>query len=824
MTTRRRERGMAIPVVVAIIFVLGVLVMALSRFQRFQIRVTGASANDFAALMGAEAGLHCALAEMRLNQVWATHQLEVDGDGEPLWKNAVDRTLKLRPNVSGLRIDASGRGTYSGRVGKDPFAAEFKVRVGQFQLEDDPDTPNVDESKRYWLVESMGRRVDPTKTMDRHACIRVVVNRSNFTEYVMFDGEKVSIGMGSYFDRNAFNIFADGSIYGHQYVKLGDIAGGTRQRFVNLKKIRSAGPILSWNDYQITFQTLDPASPVAFGPSNDSDGPGTYEEGGGNILDGDHGGAATVPAIDVDFYREQARSGGIDVSGLATKPRNMPSYTEAQQDAIHLNFGHAGYESSELGLAADDENTLKRGYPSNFNGLIYSSKPVVVWGNPDRDVTIFCEEDVYIAGDFNTRRDARQNYKPGYRGFADVKYYDYQDDSKVRFSDPADPTARIDEGPDKGKEQRKSCAIITNKQCWRDHRYPARLFRNELKGLMKYELVKRLKVASKIIRNGASPSAAETQAENEVLDWIAYPEHMPAGGSKPDIDLDCSKTSPHKIVQAYFDRDYTGPAPGGESPANPAKDPGQSCWLTPESWAEVLDAFERATADGKLDRDELDGTGADKGILDLVLDKMEEDEDRWQEFADGSQSVDKYIQLGSFNAPQRLYDLVYDERDAGQGAGPHSDQAGEKPDAQKDELYMPQMTFHAMVFSNSKRNDPLRDADGDSPTSQNKRYLELGNPRGSAQGLHYLSTKAMRAGDAGNIIHPMIQRFVGSEIRLAQGPPGQPQLQTGYYWPPIRRRIYDPELIYHPPPLILLTMEIKDWKQRGCNEKDWTAF
>lgn len=814
---------MAIPVVVAIIFVLGILVVALSRFQRYQIRVTGATANDFTALMAAEAGLHCAMAEMRLNQGWATHDLDVDSNGDPLWKGTLPRNIRLRPNTAALRIASSTAGTYGGQVGSAPFIGEFKVRVGQYKLEDDPDTPNVDESRRYWLVESMGRRIDPTGSLDRYVRLRVVVNRSNFTEYVMFDGEKVSIGMGSNFDKNSFNIFADGSVYGHQYVKLGDIDRGTGQRFVNLNKIRSAGPIFTANDYQITFQSLDPSQVVAFGPSNDSDGPAEFEEGGGNILDGDHGGAATVPALDAEFYREQARIAGIDVSARPGKPRNMPSYTEAQQDAIHLNFGKAGYPNSELGLNADDQDTLGRNYPSDFNGLIYCNKPVVIWGNPDRDVTIFCEEDVYIAGDFNIRSDARQNYKPGYRGFNDVRYYDYQDDSKVRFSDPADVTSRIDDGPDKGSEQRKSCAIITMKQAWRDHRYPARLFRNELKGLIKYELVKRLKVASKMIRNGASQATAESMAENEVADWIKYPDKVPSG-VKPDIDLDCSAASPHKIVQAYFDRDYPGPS-GAPVPADPAKDPSQSCWLTPESWQEVLQAFEQATNDGKLDRDELDGKAGTPGILDLVLDKMAEDEDRWQEFADGSQDVNKYIRLGSFNAPQRLYDLVYDERNAGQGSGPHSDQGGDEPGEQEDELYMPQMTFHAMVFSNSKRNDPLREQNGDDPTSMNKRYLELGNPTFSNKGLHYLSTKDYRnGGNSQNIIHPMIQRFVGSEIRLGQGPPGQPQLQTGYYWPPIRRRIYDPELIYHPPPMILLTLEIKDWKQRGCTKGEWTAF
>ena len=108
----------------------------------------------------------------------------------------------------------------------------------------------------------------------------------------------------------------------------------------------------------------------------------------------------------------------------------------------------------------------------------------------------------------------------------------------------------------------------------------------------------------------------------------------------------------------------------------------------------------------------------------------------------------------------------------------------------------------------------------------NRRFDDLGN--GRAKKVHFLTTilglEEQKSGSLTNIMTPLVQRFVGSEIRLAEIANHPPALKTGNYWPPLRRRIYDRTLSVHPPPMIPQMVDIKSWQQLGATKKDFEGL
>ena len=76
MKLRRLPRkGMVLPLTLSVIFVIGAFVFAMYRFQSHRVWVTGVTVNDITALAAAEAGLACALAEVRASRNFATHEI-----------------------------------------------------------------------------------------------------------------------------------------------------------------------------------------------------------------------------------------------------------------------------------------------------------------------------------------------------------------------------------------------------------------------------------------------------------------------------------------------------------------------------------------------------------------------------------------------------------------------------------------------------------------------------------------------------------------------------------------------------------------------------
>jgi len=177
---------------------------------------------------------------------WATHRLELQpATGAFRWTDAVARTLKSAGDPSGtglLQIEKSSEGTLSGTIGSGVWAAKFKVKVGKLPISDDPNTRSIDESSRYYRIEVVGLKPERGKVRERATRIDVIVEKMNFTEYVLYDGEDVVIGMGSGNDRDNVNLISEGWVFGRNFVHLGNIIpNGTRLQFVNMGKILSDG-------------------------------------------------------------------------------------------------------------------------------------------------------------------------------------------------------------------------------------------------------------------------------------------------------------------------------------------------------------------------------------------------------------------------------------------------------------------------------------------------------------------------------------------------------------------------------------------------------
>ncbi|MBI4871491.1 MAG: hypothetical protein HY814_07985 [Candidatus Riflebacteria bacterium] len=801
---------MALPIIVTIIFVLATLIMAFNTYSTSRIRATGAVLNSFSALTAAEAGLNCVLLEMRNSQGWLTHELELGTDGKFVWTDPLPRPVRLKGDTT-VKVKDERKGTYTGTLGSGPFGAEFAVRAGRVPMQDDPTTPAIDEATRFARIESIGKKKDPARNLDRYTRITVIAEVSNFTEYVIYDGEKVVLGMGAHNDAHHSNVFADGRIYGHEATLLGNIEqNGTLQRFVNLDCLRSAGPVVFKDTYQVTFQ--QPKSllgkTIELGPANDSAAASGLETACGNVLDGPRGGALSLPMLSRDFYVGQVSQGGVDVSNRPTGKEYIYYYPgELPADVIELDFGRSGHAGGPV--PPDDQNALGQDYPADFNGLVYSSKPVVVWGNPDRDVTLFCEKDIFVVGDLNCNRTHRQNYKPRYQmpdgtAIDGTPYYQYRPKDEVKYLDGStgDLVAPAD-------QERVAMALISMGRIWFDHRHPTRCLANELRGLVKLE------VLTRVLGN-----------ETKAYEWVRYPDASPAP--------DCPPIQAAGVVQPGSSgddliptlRSYFGQAGGGNAAGN--------LWVTTASYDVIKQSFVAAVADGQLTREEMDGTPTTTGLADVIVQRLAADEPQYANFWPAAPDPDlKDLtppQLGAFTAPQRLYNLVYDEKSANLSSHPpfgkYSDQEGTNQPMMDDELYMPQEDLYAMLFVGAKfHDDPSQNA-SDDPRSVNRRFDYLGNARGLK--VHYLtsirSLEEQKANNLSNILTPMIQRFVGSEIRMAQVATHPPALRVGHYWPPMRRRIYDATLAVRPPPMIPQTVEIRTWEQTGANKADYEAF
>lgn len=904
-----KRQGMALPVVVSVIFVVVSLVLSFFRYQQSRIFVTGAAVNDLSALAAAEAGISCVLSEIERSRYFATHEIpSVDPSGEPVWGDPIDRR-QLLGNEGLLNVVPKTNGTYEGQIGDGNYTSSFKVRVGYMPLIGASGATTPGLASKYLYVEALGFRQDPTGKKDRSTRIRLMVERIQFSEFLLYDGEFLTIGMGSYENPDQVNIFADGRLYGEQWVHLGHLKNnGTKQLFYHLTEIRSAGNILAQSNFNGEFALNFQASPSAsgassadagfsvdFSSSNDSSS-GALVDAKGRILDGANKGNIDPVEFDFEGYKERLTGTLVDLDMTRTDVKTDTWHSYPYFDTMEykvLDFGKARY----TGAGDDgDPKGLNTPYPTDFNGVIISKYPLMVYGSPDRDVTVVSDGHIFVSGDFNVRGNHRQDYRPrfvselnedGDEISKDSPYYTYEHPEK--FMDEYEERVPPDQA------DRMSCALITFGNFWRDTRLPGRAFKNELVALLAWDLSFPLLRAAGV--DPTTPGFFNRRLEFVTADPSALNLSIPLSSApSPDAPTPPSGVPPLLApLDLYMEELFPGDVPDSADPqahlrtlpqsyegsSISSKNLSQFLAMPPidarlempgyllENWYLTIPSKTKfnqmvndrlQAAGGQITYELLWGPNGDDGLLHDLYDIFLEDEPHYSEYqglpflGSGDMTTNRSphtSRLALANAPQRLYNLVRDELEAdpmdnilfqgmsssGAAYGPFSDQSGKLPKThpnKNDRFYTPQLTVNALVLSRGKTNDSdfpggdfsaaaidkLKDAN-----SIDRRFHELGNPR--ANGLHYLTTIHRRNGKD-SIKHPYIQRIRGSVIRYGDfpedGPAKEPQMRSGFYWPPIRRRIYDPGLVVHPPPALPATSRIRSWHNLGATPEDFSSF
>lgn len=454
MKRRNGTRGQAMIVVLMIGLVLGILASSVFRFQSGQIHLLSKSAKDYLSLCAAEAGVNCVLAEAQANPQFVTH-----GDiyRPPAgWDSPAKHRPYLLGPVSGLELDQPGRGLYSGRLTleKTRGVSEFKVRMKLLPAKNSVETQTVDESHRYFVLESFGRADDTCRK------ITAVLERTVPGSFLMYDGEVLDLGgQGPY--RLTPGIVDRGRLYGHELVlltKRGMFDSGIEGREV--EKISTPGHLSVKYDARIAFRN---GQEGRLRPETDSAHQHEFEsfpeKRGGDVIgrfvvDGFHGGKSEkLPPLNAEYYksatdpRPEILTQGAHYKGFAESKWRNP-----------LRPGEVVYDI-DFGWDYDKRDGKE---------LIYSTVPLRIWGCPrSKALTIFCEKDVYIAGDFNANPRSPQNYPiaGGYKNYID----------------------KPENGTDKN-----GVAILSLGRIWYDYSNPMLFLRNEMTTWLDYEIAKRL--------------------------------------------------------------------------------------------------------------------------------------------------------------------------------------------------------------------------------------------------------------------------------------------------------------------------------------------
>lgn len=440
--------GQALIVILMICLVLGILAGGVFTFQSGQTHLLSKSASDFMALGVAEAGLHTVLSEMRADYQFSTHGSHyVPMEG---WKSPSAMNYNHIAGSELLKIDGNERGTYSGtiRLPTMKLDGKFKVRMKLLKALNSVEAKTVSQSHRYFLLESVGQ------VKDSYRLISTVIEKIVPGNYLFYDGQVLDLGgYGPY--RVTPGEINQGRLYGHELIVFS--RRGTFDRgieFSEMEKIYTPGHIRAESATHIGFSNHDKATLT---PRNDSTDPEKFETHAnikdGKVIDyylqdGYHGGKPQkLPQLNPDYWRKAKRPApkilraGSSYSGFSeSKWRNPLKPAEVVYD---LFFGWE-YQNK------DDKV------------LLYSEVPLRIWGCPPyKALTIFCEKDVYIAGDFNANPENPQNYTAAFKDYT---------------------------RPPRNGTDKNGVAVMSMGRIWFDYSNPMLFLRNEMRTLIDYDI------------------------------------------------------------------------------------------------------------------------------------------------------------------------------------------------------------------------------------------------------------------------------------------------------------------------------------------------
>ncbi len=730
----QRSRGSATLVALGLGIVLLIIIAGVRSFTSYRIQNTIIESRTLKALAIAEAGLAFAISELANNYTFVTHKVNAN----LTWaaEEPTSQTLKADSTFN-FTVRSATKGTYSGTLGD----GEYKVRCGPIPYKDDPRTLNIDESKAFFYVESMGKIGDTVRI------VRAVVQRRfPGREFLMYDGGFLSIVYGTPGLDNV-NKFSTGHLYGHLGIEIGRILNirqspcspGTNQELYDMNSIISGdGGIFLYNDIKAQFRARPglPALDTYLRKNADFPRNGTYvsEDARKNgsypaeLLETnppihdpdkvladrvkDKSAHVSIPPKPLPFetYKGQATRGGIYLSS-----------TDCNQD-YPVTQGWPSSGGNKLKVKILDFGTqLRQGnvtIPANFNGVIFSDGPLVIKGNPPREVKIVSRKDIFVAGDFNQAGDPNASggsgQNPQRYGFPQnyaenaMKNEDYIDASRALLTDDHDTTKF---------QHHKPATIIAHDRIVFDYRSPIDCFENELYPYMKYKIAEKLKDESsarnsilKISGTGGIQTNAPTGAI--VKNCIAsYFEDFPLLDSGAETAL-ADKFAQHRDTSGaiYNDTDFDN--------------------LCRSVWKKYVELYEAK----KMERNSpSDGKFGVYKLLKALRNEMR----------NGT----------AYNSPL-------------------------KPDQSDDFLFYPEMTTNGMFISCGKRNREFY-AGPD--------YIKLFDEIGSDETCVPTGV-GLKHSDRGEMIH----RLFGSEIRLELY-----QIQRitgGSYTEPTRRKLYDESL------------------------------
>ncbi len=469
------RRGQAIIVVLMVCLVLGILAGGVLNLQRGQIHLLSKSARDYLALSVAETGLHCVLAEMRNDYQFVTHgNPYVPAEG---WPSASENRFNHIKSFELLKLDKNARGTYTGSIEIPAMkqTGRFKVRVKLIKASNNAETKTVDESHRYFLLEAVGRVDDSCRR------ISTVIEKIVPGNFLLYDGQILDVGgLGPF--RVTPGELKTGRLYGHEMITL--TRRGTFDRgadLLEMEKISTPGFIRAESPVHVEFRNGKRGVIKAGNDSTDPDKFEMHAEINNDklidafVMDGFHGARPQkLPPLNPLYYRDARKPSptilraGSSFKGFSeSKWRNPAKPSETVYDLFF------GWEYKN----ADDKV------------LLYSEVPLRVWGNPPwKSLTIFSEQDVYIAGDFNANPDNPQNYTLGYKDY----------------------TKEPRNGTDKN-----GVMVMSMGRIWFDFSNPMQFLRNEMTTVIDYDIAMAL--------------ADEENINELVLAGVVFPPRLSTG-------------------------------------------------------------------------------------------------------------------------------------------------------------------------------------------------------------------------------------------------------------------------------------------------------
>jgi len=734
--TRSGLRGSATLIALGMGIVLLIVIAGVRSYTTYRVQNTIMESRNLKALAVAEAGLAFALSELSNNYDFQTHK--VNSDPKLSWgaEQPTSQTLQADSNFS-FSVRAATKGTYSGTLGD----GEFKVRCGPIPYTDNRNTKNIDESKSFFKVDSMGKIGDTVRIVNA-----VIQRRYPGREFLMYDGGFLSLIYGTP-GLNNVNKFSTGHLYGHLGIEIGRILtnkhvacpAGTDQELYDMDSIITGdGGIFLYNDIKTQFRPKNGQPLLDTFLKKNSDFPpnGTYPSGNEKfgeypkelleekpeIIDPqnqlkdrmkDKGAHISIPPKPLPFetYKKQAMANGVYLKTTdctepyPVTPGWLPSGNSVKVRV--LDFGTQLHSPQGITI------------PANFNGVIFADESLVIKGNPLRDVKIVSRKDVFVAGDFNQRGNPTltsasgqnperygfpQNFNPN--AFASEDYIDSQllkDDLTAAY------------------KRHQAATVIAHDRVVFDYRSPVDCFENELYPFMKYKL--------------ASVLRTKVRAKTEIL--------LRSGSGGIDTDATDVPTVKNRIA-SFFE----------EFPLLP-----DSTDKTPET----------GLANEFANHYQTSGSNFPDADFDPLCMKV------WKEFRERykdekMKSEDTAGTIGKFG----VYKLLKSLRDE-----MRTSLTNLKPDDPQDFLYYPEMTTNGMFISGGKRNRTFY-AGPD--------YIKVYDEIGSDETCVGAANVGLQHSARGEMIH----RLYGSEIRLNLYDINR--ITKGSYNEPTRRKLYDESL------------------------------